>query len=109
MTHIAVVGGGGTVTDAHTAMAEKVGRAVADAGAVLVCGGLGGVMEAACRGAHTAGGLTVGILPGRDRSEANRYVTVAIPTGLGEARNALVVRAAHAVVARAARRERAPS
>ena len=97
--HIAVVGGGGTVTDAHAALAEKVGRAVADAGAVLVCGGLGGVMEAACRGAHGGGGLTVGILPGRDRSQANPFVAIAIPTGLGEARNALVVRAADAVVA----------
>jgi hypothetical protein len=56
-------------------------------------------MEAACRGAHAGGGLTVGILPGRDRSDANPHVDVAIPTGLGEARNALVVRAADAVVA----------
>ena len=80
-------------------VAEEVGRAIAEAGAVLVCGGLGGVMEAACRGAHAAGGLTVGILPGRDRDEANRNVDVAIPTGMGEARNALVVRAADAVVA----------
>jgi len=98
-THIAVVGGGGTVTDEQGARAEAVGRAIAEAGAVLVCGGLGGVMEAACRGAHGASGLTVGILPGRQRSDANPYVIVAIPTGLGEARNALVVRAADAVVA----------
>jgi hypothetical protein len=80
-------------------MAEEVGRAIAEAGAVLVCGGLGGVMEAACRGARAGGGLTVGILPGRDRAEANRHVDIAIPTGMGEARNALVVRAADAVVA----------
>jgi uncharacterized protein (TIGR00725 family) len=66
---------------------------------VLVCGGLGGVMEAACRGAKGAGGTTVGILPGTDRSEANEFVDVAIPTGLGEARNALVVRTAHALIA----------
>jgi len=66
---------------------------------VLVCGGLGGVMEAACRGARDAGGRTVGILPGADRSAANRFVDVAIPTGLGEARNALVVRSADALVA----------
>jgi uncharacterized protein (TIGR00725 family) len=64
-----------------------------------VCGGLGGVMEAACRGATGAGGLTVGILPGLDRGAANRFVGVAVPTGLGEARNALVVRMADAVVA----------
>ncbi len=97
--YIAVIGGGGDVGPAHTAMAEKVGHAVADAGAVLVCGGLDGVMEAACRGARRAGGTTVGILPGHDRASANPYVDVAIPTGLGEARNALVVRAADAVVA----------
>lgn len=64
-----------------------------------MCGGLGGVMEAACSGAKGAGGTTVGILPGLDRSEANAYVDVAIATGLGEARNALVVRAADAVIA----------
>jgi hypothetical protein len=66
---------------------------------VVVCGGLGGVMEAACRGAKEAGAVTVGILPGADRSAANRFVDAAIATGLGEARNALVVRAADAVVA----------
>jgi uncharacterized protein (TIGR00725 family) len=97
--YIAVIGGGGDVASAHTNLAEKVGRAVADAGAVLVCGGLGGVMEAACRGAQRAGGTTVGILPGHDRADANPHVDIAIPTGLGEARNALVVRAADAVVA----------
>jgi uncharacterized protein (TIGR00725 family) len=79
--------------------AEAVGGELARAGAVLVCGGLGGVMEAACRGAHEAGGRTVGILPGADRAAANRFVDVAIPTGLGEARNALVVRSADALVA----------
>jgi uncharacterized protein (TIGR00725 family) len=66
---------------------------------VLVCGGLGGVMEAACRGAKEAGGTTVGILPGSDRSDANPHVDVAVSTGLGEARNALVVRAADALIA----------
>jgi uncharacterized protein (TIGR00725 family) len=65
----------------------------------VVCGGLGGVMEAACRGAKRAGGTTVGILPGLDRSAANPYVDVALATGLGEARNALVVRAADVLVA----------
>jgi uncharacterized protein (TIGR00725 family) len=76
-----------------------VGRLVAARGAVLVCGGLGGVMEAACRGAKEGGGTTVGILPGAERSAANEFVDVAIPTGLGEARNALVVRAADALIA----------
>lgn len=79
--------------------AEEAGAAVAEAGAGLVCGGLGGVMEAACRGARSRGGLTVGLLPGSDRDAANGWVVVALPTGLGEARNALVVRAADAVVA----------
>jgi uncharacterized protein (TIGR00725 family) len=76
-----------------------VGRLLAEHGAVLVCGGLGGKMEAACRGAKQAGGTTVGLLPGESRSDANRFVDVAIPTGLGEARNALVVRSADVVVA----------
>jgi uncharacterized protein (TIGR00725 family) len=66
---------------------------------VLVCGGLGGVMEAACRGAKAEGGTTVGILPGPSRADANEHVDVALATGLGEARNALVVRAADALVA----------
>jgi uncharacterized protein (TIGR00725 family) len=65
----------------------------------VVCGGLGGVMEAACRGAKQAGGHTVGILPGSDRAAANPFVDTAVPTGLGEARNALVVRAADALIA----------
>jgi uncharacterized protein (TIGR00725 family) len=76
-----------------------VGRELAEHGAVLVCGGLGGVMEAACRGAKDGGGTTIGILPGTDRAAANRFVDFAIPTGLGEARNALVVRAADALIA----------
>jgi uncharacterized protein (TIGR00725 family) len=76
-----------------------VGRALAEEGAVVVCGGLGGVMEAACRGAREAGGLTVGLLPGLDRRQANPHVQVAIATGLGEARNALIARAADALVA----------
>lgn len=96
--YIAVVGPG-RATDEQIAEAEAVGRGVAGEGAVLVCGGLGGVMEAACRGAKTAGGTTIGILPGGDRSGANEWVDVALPTGLGEARNALVVRAADAVIA----------
>jgi uncharacterized protein (TIGR00725 family) len=79
--------------------AEAVGRALAKRGAVVVCGGRDGAMEAACRGAKSAGGATVGILPGSDRAEANPFVDVAIPTGLGEARNVLVVRAADALIA----------
>ena len=66
---------------------------------MLVCGGLGGVMEAACRGARSVGGTTIGILPGSERAEANDYVETAIATGMGEARNAIVVATADAVVA----------
>jgi uncharacterized protein (TIGR00725 family) len=96
--HVAVVGRGDAGADERE-LAEQVGRRLAEEGAVVVCGGLGGVMEAACKGARDAGGTTVGILPGLDRREANPHVEVAIPTGLGEARNALVVRAADALVA----------
>jgi uncharacterized protein (TIGR00725 family) len=95
---VAVVGPGDAGADV-LAEAESVGRGVAERGAVVVCGGLGGAMEAACRGAKAAGGTTVALLPGLDRRDANRYVDVAIPTGLGEARNALVVRAADSLIA----------
>jgi uncharacterized protein (TIGR00725 family) len=95
---VAVVGSG-EARPKETEAAEAVGRGLAQGGAVVVSGGLGGVMEAACRGAKEGGGTTVGILPGLDRSAANPYVDVAIATGLGEARNALVVRAADALIA----------
>ena len=81
------------------AQCESVGRAIAQAGAVLVCGGLGGAMEAAARGAGAQGGTVLGILPGTDRDAANAFVTVAVPTGMGEMWNALIVRAADAVIA----------
>jgi uncharacterized protein (TIGR00725 family) len=96
--HVAVVGPG-RATAEETETAEQVGRELGAAGALVVCGGLGGVMEAACRGARSEGGATLGILPGLDRSDANEFVDVAVPTGLGEARNALVVRAADALIA----------
>jgi uncharacterized protein (TIGR00725 family) len=95
---IAVVGPG-HAAPREAEWAEEAGAAIADAGAVLVSGGLGGVMEAACRGARSRGGTTVGLLPGTDREDANGWVLLAIPTGLGEARNALIVRAADALVA----------
>jgi uncharacterized protein (TIGR00725 family) len=91
--------GAGDATAAQREAAEEVGRLLAEAGAIVVTGGRGGVMEAASKGARSAGGLTLGILPGADRREANPYVQVAVPTGMGEARNALVVRAADALVA----------
>jgi uncharacterized protein (TIGR00725 family) len=81
------------------AHAEDVGRRIAEAEAILVCGGRGGVMEAACRGASNAGGITIGILPGTDRREANEWVQIAIPTGLGELRNGLIVRSADVLIA----------
>jgi hypothetical protein len=96
--YVGVVGAGTASVEEERA-AEEVGRGLALGGAIVVCGGLGGVMEAACRGAKAGGGATVGILPGARRSDANRYVDVALPTGLGEMRNALVVRAADALVA----------
>jgi uncharacterized protein (TIGR00725 family) len=94
-----LVAGTGEATPELASTAEELGRALAERGAIVVCGGLGGVMEAACRGARAAGGLTVGILPGRDRADANPHLTVAIPTGIGELRNGLLVRAADAVIA----------
>jgi uncharacterized protein (TIGR00725 family) len=98
MPYVAVVGPGEATQDQER-IAEDVGRELARRKAILVCGGLGGVMAAACRGAASAGGLTVGILPGSDRHNANEWLTVAIPTGLGELRNGLVVRAADVLIA----------
>lgn len=95
---IAVVGGS-DADGASLAAAASAGATLAAAGAIVVCGGLGGVMAAACRGARSAGGLTVGFLPGTDRAAANPWVDVVIPTGMGEGRNALVVGAAAAVIA----------
>jgi uncharacterized protein (TIGR00725 family) len=91
--------GPGEASPEEVEVAEAVGRELGARGATLVCGGLGGVMEAACRGAKAGGGATLGILPGHDRSAANEHVDMAVATGLGEARNALVVRAADALVA----------
>ncbi|MBM3314809.1 TIGR00725 family protein [candidate division WOR-3 bacterium] len=96
--HVGVIGA--SECDAELArLAEEVGRGIAQAGAVLVCGGMGGVMEAACRGAKQAGGLTVGILPGPDRAGANACVDVAIASGIGEARNLAIIRTADVLIA----------
>ena len=96
--YVAVVGPGeASASELHAA--EEVGAGLAAAGAAVITGGLGGVMEAACRGARSRRGTTVGILPGEDRDAANGWVEVAIATGLGELRNGLVVRAADAVIA----------
>jgi hypothetical protein len=95
---IAVCGGHG-IDDTIVMLAERVGGAIAEANAILICGGLGGVMEAAARGAARAGGLTVGVLPGQLASDANPWIALPLPTGMGEARNALVVRFADAIIA----------
>jgi uncharacterized protein (TIGR00725 family) len=95
---IAVIGGG-QCTKKEARLAEEVGRELARRGAVLVCGGLGGVMEAACRGAGAEGGTTIGILPSEDSHTANPHVQIPIATGLGYARNIAVVRSARAVIA----------
>lgn len=95
---LAVVGAGDAPSEV-VALAAEVGREIARAGATLVCGGLGGVMEGAARGAREAGGRTVGILPGSDASAANPWIELAIATGIGEARNAVVVGTADGVIA----------
>ena len=96
--YVAVVGAA-IATEEETTWAEEVGRRLAESGAVLVCGGLGGVMDAAARGCEAAGGISVGILPGDFRAGASTHLTVTLPSGLGEARNTLVVRAADVVIA----------
>jgi uncharacterized protein (TIGR00725 family) len=96
--YVAVVGPGDASED-ELATADAVGRNLAERGAVVVCGGLGGVMAAVCHGATSTGGTAVGILPGHDRAAGNEWLTVAIPTGLGELRNGLVIRSADAVIA----------
>lgn len=96
---VGVIGESRFSDPAHEAMAEEVGRGLARSGYAVVCGGLSGVMEAACRGAQAGGGLTIALLPGDDPSEANPHVDVAIPTGMGQARNPLIVLASRVVVA----------
>lgn len=95
---IAVLGGHDAPA-ADERLAAEVGRLLAEQEAVLLCGGRGGVMAAACRGASSAGGLCIGLLPDDDDHQANDFLTVALPTGLGHARNAVLVCAAAAVIA----------
>jgi hypothetical protein len=96
--YVAVVGAA-RATSEELALASAVGRLIAEAGAVLVCGGLGGVMDAAAAASEEAGGLSIGILPGEDRLTASRHLTVAVATGMGEARNAIVARTADVLIA----------
>lgn len=95
---IAVIGEGDAAPEV-AALAEEVGSEIARRDCILVCGGMGGVMEAACRGARASGGVTIGILPTLRHGDANPHVTYAIPTGLGHARNLIVGRCAHAIIA----------
>ena len=83
----------------EAAIAKQLGQTIAERGAVLVCGGRGGVMHYACQGAIDGGGITIGVLPGADPGSGNPHLTVALPTGLGEARNAIVAQAGQSVIA----------
>ncbi|MDI6873542.1 MAG: TIGR00725 family protein [Actinomycetota bacterium] len=96
--YVGVVGGQ-FCSEEEARLAYEVGRLLARRGAVLVCGGLGGVMEASCKGAKEEGGVTIGILPGPFRGDANPYVDYAIATDMGQARNAVIVRTVDAVIA----------
>jgi uncharacterized protein (TIGR00725 family) len=95
---IAVIGNF-SCSSKEATLAETVGELLAEQSVTIICGGLGGVMEAVCRGAKSKGGLTVGILPGQDSSMANPWVDIPVVTGLGEARNIAVVKSAQAVIA----------
>ena len=97
--YVGLVGPSGAVDASLAQAAEEIGHLVAQAGAVVVTGGGTGVMEAASRGAARAGGVALGILPGADRRDANSHLTVSLPTGLGEMRNALLVRSVDVLVA----------
>ena len=96
--YIGVIGTG-ECSESIYGLARELGFEIGKRGWVLVCGGLGGVMEASARGCREAGGLTVGILPGLEKGSANAYIKVPLPTGLGEGRNLLVVRAADVLIA----------
>lgn len=91
--------GAGSAGDEIMGMAEEVGRLVAESGFILICGGMGGVMEAAAKGAMEAGGTTVGILPSPDRHSANPYIEIPIATSFGEARNLIIIRTADVLIA----------
>jgi uncharacterized protein (TIGR00725 family) len=95
---ISVIGGSQVDIEIYN-LAYEVGKEIARNGAVLVCGGLSGIMEASCKGAKEEGGLTVGILPTSNESDANKYVDIKIPTGMGYARNVPVILSSHAVIA----------
>ncbi|MBW2104964.1 MAG: TIGR00725 family protein, partial [Deltaproteobacteria bacterium] len=97
-THIGVIGAGECSPYIYN-QASELGHLIGKNGWVLFCGGLGGVMEGAAKGCYQSGGITVGILPGKEKDSANPFITLPIATGLGEGRNLLVVRASDVVVA----------
>lgn len=98
MRWVSVIGAS-ECTPEEADLAESVGQGLAEAGIGIICGGGAGVMKAACRGAAGAGGLSIGLLPGEDPGSGNAFLTAPVPTGMGEGRNALVVRAGRAVIA----------
>ena len=95
---VGVIGAGKCSKKIFT-LAEEVGKEIAKSGAILVCGGLGGVMEGAAKGAKEAKGITIGILPGVSKEEANPYIDIPIITGIGEGRNLMVIRSSDAIIA----------
>ena len=95
---IAVIGGGSCLSEDYS-IAVEVGKLLAEKNIGVICGGMSGIMEAACKGAREAGGVAIGILPGNDPSEANQYVTIPIATGLGIGRNIIIIRSASACIA----------
>jgi uncharacterized protein (TIGR00725 family) len=99
LVYIAVCGASRAGDTENDGAAEEVGRLLAREGAVVICGGLGGVMDAVARGAESEGGVSIGILPGRDRTDQSDHLTYSIPTGMGEGRNVLVASAADALIA----------
>ncbi|MEO0241362.1 MAG: TIGR00725 family protein [candidate division WOR-3 bacterium] len=95
---IGVIGGSVCSKEIYD-IAYEVGKNIAKSGNILICGGLSGVMEAACRGAYEAGGLTIGILPGESKEESNKWVKIPIVTGMGMARNIIIVKSSDGVIA----------
>ncbi|MEO0253794.1 MAG: TIGR00725 family protein [candidate division WOR-3 bacterium] len=91
--------GGSTCTKEIYEIAYEVGKNIAKSGNILICGGLSGVMEAACKGAYEAGGLTIGILPGDSKEESNKWVKIPITTGMGMARNIIIVKSSDGIIA----------
>jgi uncharacterized protein (TIGR00725 family) len=96
---IGVIGQGSGCPQKILVLAEAVGKEIAKRNGIVICGGLKGVMEAVCRGAKQEDGLTIGVIPGTQKSDANKFIDIPIVTGLGEARNSIIVRTADAVIA----------